>query len=79
MLIVQRKPGQSVLIGPDIEVHFLKKDGAGIRLGIDAPRNVLILRNELSPHYTNPDTGKKRVAEGNRDDGVGDSDTGGAL
>ncbi len=47
MLVITRRPGQSVLIGPEIEVFVLEVDGAQVRVGIDAPRRIRVLRREL--------------------------------
>lgn len=47
MLILSRKPGESILIGPDVEVVVLSQEGNSTRIGIAAPQNVEILRKEL--------------------------------
>lgn len=48
MLILQRKPGESLLIGDEIEVTVVSVEAGGrVRLAIDAPRSMTILRNEL--------------------------------
>ena len=47
MLVVTRRPGQSILIGPDIEVFVLDVDGSQTKIGINAPRTIRILRREL--------------------------------
>jgi carbon storage regulator len=47
MLILQRKPGEGFWIGADVEIVILKHDGAGVKIGVRAPRDVLILRTEL--------------------------------
>jgi carbon storage regulator len=47
MLVVTRRPGESVLIGGDVEVFVLAVDGAQVRVGINAPRAVRVLRREL--------------------------------
>lgn len=47
MLILQRKAGESVVIGEDITVSVLSVDGIRVRLAITAPGNVPILRSEL--------------------------------
>ena len=46
MLIISRKPGESFLIGQDIVVTVLEIDGK-VRIGIDAPPDVTILRKEI--------------------------------
>jgi carbon storage regulator len=47
MLVVSRRPGQSILIGRDIEVFILEVDGMQVRVGINAPRSIRVLRREL--------------------------------
>lgn len=47
MLVLSRRPGQSILIGKDIEVVVLGSDGVQVRIGIRAPREVTVLRREL--------------------------------
>ena len=47
MLVLSRKRGETVHIGRDITVTFLEIRGRAIRIGIDAPSSVCILRGEL--------------------------------
>ena len=47
MLILQRKAGESLVIGDDITVRVISVDGARVRLAIDAPGDIPILRSEL--------------------------------
>jgi carbon storage regulator len=47
MLILGRKPGDSILIGDGIRVVVLACDRGGVRLGIEAPAEVTILRGEI--------------------------------
>jgi len=48
MLILSRKPGDAVLIDGAIRVVVLSVDGGGVRLGIDAPASVGIVREEIA-------------------------------
>ena len=48
MLVLSRKRGETVRIGPNITVTFLGVRGQVTRIGIDAPSVVRILRGELS-------------------------------
>ena len=52
MLILQRKAGESLLIGGDIEVSVLSVDAGRVRLAIQAPKSVPILRSELKSAVT---------------------------
>ena len=47
MLILQRKAGESLFIGDGIEVSVLSVDAGRVRLAIEAPKSVPILRSEL--------------------------------
>ena len=57
MLIVTRKPGERVIIGDDVSVVVLGMTSAGVRLGIEAPREVAVHRAEVW----------EQIAEGNRE------------
>lgn len=47
MLVLKRKAGEKILIGDDIVITILDNRGDGVRIGIDAPRGVRILRDEV--------------------------------
>lgn len=47
MLILQRKEGESLFIGDEVEVTVLAVEAGRVRLAIQAPREVPILRSEL--------------------------------
>ena len=47
MLVLTRKQEASVVIGSDIEVKVLSIRGGSVKLGIDAPPEVPLRRNEL--------------------------------
>ncbi|NOZ06879.1 MAG: carbon storage regulator CsrA [Chloroflexi bacterium] len=47
MLILSRKADESICIQRNIVVTVLEIDGDRVKLGINAPRDVLILRQEL--------------------------------
>lgn len=47
MLILQRKAGESLVIGEDIYVEVLAVENGRVRLAIKAPPQVTILRSEL--------------------------------
>jgi carbon storage regulator len=50
MLVLSRKPNQTIHIGDDIVVVLLDVRGNRVCLGIDAPAQVAIRRGELEPH-----------------------------
>lgn len=47
MLILQRKAGESLLIGEDVEISVISVEAGRVRLAIQAPKEVTILRSEL--------------------------------
>ena len=47
MLIITRKKGQSIMIGDNIEITVSKLDDGSVKLGIDAPKDMTILRKEI--------------------------------
>lgn len=47
MLVLNRKVGQRVLLGGEIVITVVKVSGGGVRIGIEAPAEVPILREEL--------------------------------
>ncbi|AGK97794.1 MULTISPECIES: carbon storage regulator CsrA [Clostridium] len=47
MLVITRKKGESILIGDNIEVKIVKIDDGSVKIAIDAPKEVVILRGEL--------------------------------
>ena len=47
MLILTRKAGESIRIGPDIKVQVLEVKGNQIRIGVDAPRSIAVHREEV--------------------------------
>ncbi len=46
MLVLTRKVQQSIMIGEDIEIIVSSIDGNTVRIGINAPRDIKILRKE---------------------------------
>ncbi|MFT5575751.1 MAG: carbon storage regulator [Bermanella sp.] len=47
MLVLNRTPGQVLTIGDDIRITIVAVNGKNVRVGIDAPRDVTVLRSEL--------------------------------
>ena len=48
MLILSRKPGDAILIDGGIRVVVLAADSGGVRLGIEAPASIGIVREEIA-------------------------------
>jgi carbon storage regulator len=49
MLVLSRKLGEKIIIGENITITVVDIDRGKIRLGIEAPRDVPIFRQELLP------------------------------
>ena len=47
MLILTRRPRQTVMIGNDVTVTVLEIRGSQVRIGVNAPRDTTVLREEL--------------------------------
>ena len=50
MLVLSRRESGSIRLGKSIVVTVVRVSGDKVRLGIEAPRDVLVLREELEPH-----------------------------
>ena len=48
MLILTRRAGETLRIGEDVEVTVMAINGAQVRIGIKAPRNVVVDREEIA-------------------------------
>ena len=63
MLILQRRPGESLRIGEEIEVTVVAIEGGKVRLAISAPKDITILRSELvGARDTNRDAAMEQAA-----------------
>ncbi len=47
MLVLNRKAGESIRIGDEIELKIVSVEGGQVKLGIDAPKHVEIHRQEV--------------------------------
>jgi carbon storage regulator len=47
MLVIRRRAGEVLLIGEDVEIEVLDIGGSQVKLGIRAPKHVLVLRKEI--------------------------------
>ncbi len=54
MLVLTRKPGEKVVIGDDITLTVVAVQGNRVRLALDAPDQVRILRAELACWQDDP-------------------------
>ncbi len=47
MLVLARKPNQSIMIGDDIEIRIVDIKGDQVKIGITAPKKVSVHRKEI--------------------------------
>ena len=48
MLVMQRREGESILIGEDVEIRILSISGSRVKVGIAAPRSIPVVAREVS-------------------------------
>lgn len=48
MLVVSRKVGERILIGEKIAITVVKVGSSGVRIGIEAPKEMAVIREELA-------------------------------
>ncbi|HYO25588.1 MAG TPA: carbon storage regulator [Lacipirellulaceae bacterium] len=48
MLVVSRKIGERILIGDKIAITVVKVSAGGVRIGIEAPAELAVMREELA-------------------------------
>ena len=56
MLILTRKKGEAIAIGDNIQIQVLNVKGGQVRIGIDAPREVRVNREERIESEVNDNT-----------------------
>jgi carbon storage regulator len=54
MLVLSRKLGQRFQIGQDVRVTIVKIDRNSVRIGIEAPGDVTVYREEIAPSEHQP-------------------------
>ena len=47
MLVLTRRPGESIIVGKDIVITVIEIKGGQVRIGIDAPRDIQVHREEI--------------------------------
>lgn len=52
MLVLTRKAGEGIVIGDDVTIKVIEMKGGGVRIGIDAPKNMKIYRQEIYDRIT---------------------------
>lgn len=57
MLVLTRKPGEGIIIGDDITIKIIEIKSGAIRIGIDAPSDTKIYRQEVYDRIRNENIG----------------------
>ena len=70
MLILTRRIGETVMIGSDITVTVLGVKGNQVRVGVNAPKNVAVHREEIYERIRREQAGEERapLVEGGPDE-----------
>jgi len=63
MLILTRKLGEQITIGDDITITLIEIKGSHVKLGIDAPKNVVIHRREIYERIREENLGSSKVVD----------------
>jgi carbon storage regulator len=58
MLILTRRVGETLMIGDDVSVTVLGVKGNQVRIGVNAPRDVSVHREEIYERIKNEQQGK---------------------
>jgi carbon storage regulator len=64
MLILTRRVGETLMIGDEINVTVLGVKGNQVRIGINAPRDVSVHREEIYDRIQREHDGDEEVAQG---------------
>jgi len=66
MLVLSRRPGETLAIGDDIVVTVVSVSGNQIKIGITAPREVRVLRGEIYQGLREENRAAANVADSGR-------------
>ncbi|MDG1873711.1 MAG: carbon storage regulator CsrA [Mariniblastus sp.] len=58
MLVLSRKVGERIWIGDEISVTVVRITGGGVRIGIEAPAEMPVVREELKLKLEQDEAGK---------------------
>jgi len=61
MLVLSRKVGERILIGEHVTVTVVRISGGGVRIGIEAPADMAVIREELSDPCVDEPASRQRT------------------
>lgn len=61
MLVLTRKQGEVIHVGEGVTIKVIKTGKGTVKIGIDAPTHVKVLRGELSEKEKAPEEGEKAL------------------
>jgi len=61
MLVLSRRVGERILIGDNISVTVVRVTGGGVRIGIEAPPEMPVIRQELKEQLDKAEAAKRNV------------------
>jgi carbon storage regulator len=61
MLVLSRKVGERIWIGDEISVTVVRIAGGGVRLGINAPTHLAVVREELRANQETESPAKEKT------------------
>lgn len=61
MLVLGRKPGEYVMIGDSIKVKVVMSENGALRLAIEAPKDINIVRGEVYEKINNQENNEKAL------------------
>jgi len=63
VLVITRRAGEGVYIGNDVFIKVISIRGSQVRFGFDAPKSIVIMREEMKEGFVKDrDSGKAKIA-----------------
>jgi carbon storage regulator len=66
MLVLSRKVGERILIGDDISITVVRIAGGGVRIGVEAPPEMPVVRQELKEQRERAEAANRQVSDSSR-------------
>ena len=63
MLVLSRKVGQRILVGDQITITVVRIAGGGVRIGIEAPPELPVIREEVKAKLDQADSQARKLTE----------------